>query len=185
MSKERYFLETHIHGNELPGLRTTISDNPQNEKHLHVTFVRPFSIKDNAEEVKKKIIEYCKDKKPIPFVLKGKKKFDENISYIPVESNELQNFDTDLEKLLEGMVVFDTKLNEEKILHLTIEPESEPISRTEMAMLRLTCIRDAKNGDGKRIWFSYDFVTQEVLNRDESLDQNRWQETQKLYRTSF
>ena len=181
MSKERYFLESHLRWNELPQLRQSFENTQDNEEHLHITFVRPFSIDGDAQKVKEKIIEYCRGKKPIPFVLEGKGNFDENISYIPVKSGELQNFDNGLEKLLEGMVELDTKLNDEKILHLTVGSETKALSKTEMVMLRLTCIRNLKDGNGKRIWFSYDFVTQEVLSREETRDFDRWQKTQKLY----
>lgn len=179
MPKERYFLESHLRWNELPQIRQGFEDNGE---HLHVTFVRPFSIdSDDTQKIKEEVIKYCRGRQPISFVLEGKGSFDENTSFIPVKSEELQSFDNGLEKLLDRMVVFETKLNDEKILHLTVGSETAPLSRTEMAMLRLTCIRNLKDGSGKRIWFSYDFVTQEVLNREETRDSDRWQETQKQY----
>jgi hypothetical protein len=46
-------------------------------------------------------------------------------------------------------------------------------------MLRLTCLRD------KKIWFSFDFVTQTVLNREDSLDEKRWEETLKIFHESL
>lgn len=181
MSGERYFLETHIPGGELPGLRSKISENPQDESHLHVTLVRPFTIPDGTEgAVKQKIVKFCRGRRPIPFTLAGEGSFDE-VRYVPVSSEQLLEFDTDLEKVLAGSVVFDPKLSEIKVLHMTVESDAEPLSDTEKVMLRLTCIRSAGHGKDKKIWFSFDFATQEVLNREDSLDNSRWQESQRLY----
>ena len=46
-------------------------------------------------------------------------------------------------------------------------------------MLRLTGIRD------NLIWFSYDFVTGEVLNRDESLNHSLWIQTVQRFSKKY
>jgi len=64
---------------------------------------------------------------------------------------------------------FAEKLGKKKVFHLTITAaRSSHFLKTELFMLRLTCIRD------KRVWFSFDFTTQETLSREESLDATRW-----------
>ena len=104
--------------------------------------------------------------------MEGEGNFDGKINHIPVDGVEIEEFDSGIEGLLENDVLFKEKLGEKKILHLTIETaRSSPFPRTELFMLRLTCIRD------KRVWFSFDFVTQEVLSREESLDGARWVNT--------
>ena len=135
--------------------------------HPHITFVRPFSIPEghNEEEIKDLIIGYCRGRRPIDFKLKGKGSFSGEVSYIPVESAELLEFNDGLEKLLDGKVDFDEKLSDQKILHLTVTTEkSEDFPEVELPMLRLTCIRD------KKIWFSWDFEVGMPLSRKESLD---------------
>lgn len=182
MATERYFLEAHIPGNDLPTLRTQTSPDPQQEKHLHITFVRPF-ITNQPESVKQKIVNYCHQQPPIGFFLEGKNNFNQSTFYIPVVSHQLQKFNDDLEEILAHDVIFDAKLSDQKTLHLTIDQNIPPLPRTEMVMTRLTCIRNSHNGNGKRIWFSYDFVTHETLSRLESLDPIYWQRSQNLYRS--
>ncbi len=151
----RYFLEVWLRGN------------PNFAPHPHITFVRPFEIDETQEEiVKQEIVDYCKGKKPINFILEGKGNFGD-INYVPVKSGELEKFDAGLEKLLENEVNFDKKLSDKKILHITLTKDIDSFPRTESAMTRLVCLRD------KRIWFSYDFVTGKVLNREETL---QWKE---------
>ncbi|MCW1949473.1 MAG: 2'-5' RNA ligase family protein [Candidatus Shapirobacteria bacterium] len=182
MSTERYFLETHIPGGDLPILRVHTSPDPQQEKHLHITFIRPF-VTHQPESVKQKIVDFCCQQSPISFFLEGKNNFDQNTFYIPVTSNRLQKFNDDLEEILTHDVTFDDKLSDQKTLHLTIDRNIPPLPKTEMIMTRLTCIRNSYDGNGKRIWFSYDFVTHETLNRLESLDPIYWQRSQNLYRS--
>lgn len=135
--------------------------------HPHITFVRPFTIpKGCDEEIKNIIIDYCKDRKPISFLLKGMAMFEGDICYIPVISSKLQNFDRNLEKNLEKLVVFDRKLAKKKILHLAANIDKD-FPETKFIMDRLTCIRD------KKIWFCWDFDTQKIISRDEILAQKR------------
>lgn len=169
MSKERYFLEAYIPGKDLPDLKTRKSDNPQDESHLHITLARPFNIEKDPESIKDIVINFCKGKKEIPYNLEGKDSFDDKIFFIPVISKELQIFDKELEEILNEKVLFDKKLNEEKIHHLTVDKSVNPVQKKEMLMTQLICIRDKKDGSGKRIWFGFDFNTQEILSREEIL----------------
>ncbi|OIO41641.1 hypothetical protein AUJ62_02335 [Candidatus Pacearchaeota archaeon CG1_02_32_21] len=64
------------------------------------------------------------------------------------------------------------RLSDDKVLHATIFNDGHlECPRIDQFMLRLTAIRNRK------IWFSYDFVTHELLNRDQSLDSQRWHYT--------
>jgi len=159
---ERYFVESWFRGKEAEAFRSTTRES-DSEPHPHVTFDRPFKIIEGREElVKQKIVDYCRGKEPIKFILEGKGNFGD-IEYVPVISNELQEFDRGLEELLEGDVVFEEKLNSEKILHVRLYKNIDSFPRTESTMTRLVCLRD------KKIWFSYDFVEQQILTREESL----------------
>ena len=166
MSVERYFLEAWLSKGVSKPEHFGVTGVP----HAHITFVRPFTIPEGEEEnVKEKIIGYCKGKKPIPFVMEGEGNFDDEINYIPVKGFEIEEFDSGIEGLLVNDVQFAEKLGKKKVLHLTITAaRSSHFLKTELFMLRLTCIRD------KRVWFSFDFTTQETLSREESLDATRW-----------
>ena len=147
----RYFLEVWLRGN------------PNFAPHPHITFIRPFEISETQEEnIKQIIVDYCKGRKPIKFILEGKGSFGE-VNYVPVISNKLQKFDSGLEKILEGNVTFDTKLGPKKILHVTLAKDIGNFPKTESVMERLVCLRN------KKIWFSYDFVINKVLTREETL----------------
>lgn len=169
MSAEKYFLEAWLS----KGVHKPESFESVEIPHAHITFIRPFTIPEGNEEVvKEKIINYCKSNRPIPFIMAGEGNFNGEISYIPVKGVEIEKFDSDIEGLLASDVQFVEKLGEKKILHLTISTERvSPFPETKLFMLRLTCIRD------RRVWFSFDFTTQEVLNREESLDEVRWVNT--------
>lgn len=173
MSGEKYFLEAWLSKGVYKPEFFELADIP----HAHITFVRPFTIPESEEEnVKKKIIDYCKGKKPIPFTMVGEGDFGGDINYIPVKGVEIEEFDNGIEALLENDVQFAEKLGKKKILHLTITPARQsPLPKTELFMLRLTCIRD------KQIRFSFDFVTQETLDRDESLDEAKWSKSLKIF----
>ncbi len=162
---ERYFLENWVRDAKGEGEILDGKFEDLDSKHPHVTFVRPFTIPTgHEEEVKNLIVDYCKGRKPIEYKLKGKGNFPGGITYIPVESDELLEFNNGLEEILEGKVFFDEKLADEKTLHLaTTLVDFEDFPETTLPMLRLTCIRD------KKIWFSYDFMAGIVLNREESL----------------
>ncbi len=172
MSGERCFLEAWFSKGVYRFRNFEIGDIP----HPHVTFVRPFIIPENCEQIiKEKIIDYCKGKKPFPFILKGKGDFGGEISYIPVSGKEIEKFDTEIEALLEKDVLFTKKLADRKILHLTVASAQRSFPKTELYVLRLTGIKD------KKIWFSFDFVTQESLNREESIDEKRWANTLNIF----
>ncbi|NPE26486.1 hypothetical protein HNV12_00605 [Methanococcoides sp. SA1] len=168
-----YYFEIWLRGFAKDHLRK-ISNNDNELYHPHITLVRPFQIPGNEGKIKDKVTEFCKGKNPIFFTLEGKARFEQGINYIPVtDSIELLKFDNDLEKLLEGNVQLKQKLNDKKILHATTNTgEIIPYSpRIEQCMLRLTGIKD------KKIWFSYDFVTQQTLSRQESLNKSKWYNT--------
>jgi len=172
---ERYYLE-----NWLRGVKNDILDGrfeDLDSSHPHITFVRPFIIPPGDEEmVKGVIIDYCKDKKPIGFKLKGVSYFPNGINYIPVYSQELLEFNNGLEEVLEGHVIFDEKLADEKTLHLTVTAGGmEEFPEKDFVMLRLTCIKN------KKILFSYDLEMGRVLNREQSLDRWHWRFTRALY----
>jgi hypothetical protein len=98
-----------------------------------------------------------------------------------INCDKLLEFDKDLEQLLENDVEFYEKLDDKKNLHLTLNTKEPAQSdeKIDQYMLRLTAIKD------KLIWFSYDFVTKEVLNRDESLDKTKWYNTVHLFTKNY
>jgi|CXWL01.1.fsa_nt_gi hypothetical protein len=166
-----YYLEVWLRG-----LKQHLSPEADDTYHPHITLVRPFSPKVDERSIQEKIIEICHGLSPIPFTLEGWGKFD-NIQYIPVNSEGLLQLNDLMEHELNPYVEFVEKLNPEKILHIAIQvSDPEPFPRQNLHMVRLTCIRN------KKIWFSYDFVTQKVLNREESLDEKRWQQTIDLFK---
>lgn len=170
-----YTLEIWLRGFAKDHLRD-ISTRDKEVYHPHITLVRPFDInlESNEEYIKNIICGFCEDVSPIHFSLEGKNKFAEGISYVPVTDNlRLLNFNNDLEQLLESEVDFFPKLNTEKILHVTTEfsRNLDSCIHIDQYMLRLTGIRN------KKIWFSYDFVTQQVLSREDSLDKSKWYQT--------
>lgn len=161
-----YYLEIWLRDFAKDYLRE-ISEGDVENYHPHITLVRPFEILTNEEDIKNKIVNFCKDKKPINFSLDGAESFDHNIHYIPVTNeSELLKFSDDLESLLKNDVKLVPKLGEKKTLHATVmtNREIEPVPKIEQQMLRLTAIRN------KKIWFSYDFENQKVLDREESLE---------------
>ncbi len=168
-----YYLEIWLRGFAKDFLRG-LSTKDEEDYHPHITLIRPFEIKTSEEEIKQKIISFCKGKSPIPFSLEGKGDFDGKVNYIPVvDYPKLLSFNDELENLLKGDVDFWKKLSDKKILHATVDFDKEinPCPRVDQNMLRLTVMRE------DRIWFSFDFVTQEALNREESLDKKRWYQT--------
>jgi hypothetical protein len=46
-------------------------------------------------------------------------------------------------------------------------------------MLRLTALKN------QRIWFSYDFVTKDVLDREKTLDDSMWNNTLNLFQKKY
>lgn len=171
----RYFLENWLRGAKNDILDGRFED--LDSSHPHITFVRPFTIPPGDEEkLKDAIVDYCKDKKPIGFKLKGVGYFPNGINYIPVYSQELLEFNNGLEKVLGGHVIFDEKLADEKTLHLTVTAGGmEEFPDKDFVMLRLTCIKN------KKILFSYDLEMSCVLNREQSLDRWHWRFTRALY----
>lgn len=168
-----YYLEVWLRGFAKDFLRG-LSTKERESYHPHITLVRPFQVTAPEERVQEKVVAFCKDRQPLPFSLEGKGTFDGAIHYVPVtNSAALLQFNDGLEELLAGEVQFVQKLNDEKILHATVDTAVEvpPCPRIDQYMLRLTGIKD------KRVWFSYDFVTQTVLTRAESLEKRRWYET--------
>ncbi|MDO8551211.1 MAG: 2'-5' RNA ligase family protein [bacterium] len=170
-----YFIEHWIRAGEADAFRQEFAE--QGHKYYpHITLVRPFSLKTSGDEIKQLIVGACRGKSPIPFNLEGMGSFGD-IKYIPVVSQELLEFADWLEELLAPKVEFVEKLDEYKTLHLTISTseQRDPFPSTSSHMLRLTVIRD------KKIWFSYDFVTGEVLDRESTLDRDRWEKTVKQF----
>jgi 2'-5' RNA ligase len=169
-----YYLEAWLRGFAKDHLRS-ISTSDTESYHPHITLVRPFYIAAIDEaKVQKLIADFCAGKKPVPFSLEGSGVFDNKFHHVPVtDAAELLQFNDGLEAVLDGAVRFAPKLNEEKILHATIATDKPipPCARIDQYMLRLTGIQD------KRIWFSYDFVTQKVLDREQSLDKPQWLRT--------
>lgn len=102
-----------------------------------------------------------------------------------MESPELQGLDSSLELELQGLVLFDDKIEDAHVLHMTVNESTEPFPATEMVMLRLVCVHEVtvpeRGEKEKRILFSYDFVTHEILNREESLDLARLKKSQDSY----
>lgn len=144
----------------------------------HITLVRPFAPMTDEENIKRVIIEVCKGKRPPQFSLEGRAAFGD-ITYVPVTNcEELLQLNDELERALEPYVKFAEKLGSNKTLHVTIEVGGEvvPFPKTDLLMYRLTVIRD------KKIWFSYDFVTHEALDRSESLDKQRYTQTVENWR---
>lgn len=143
--------------------------------HPHITLVRPFET-EQEEVIRKKVATFCSGKSPLPFTLEGKSSFNQDVYYVPVvDCEELLQFSEDLESDLEHVVELAPKLGE-KVLHATLASSQAPLcERMEQYMLRVTGIRERK------IWFSYDLVTQELLDREESLDKERWCETVRRF----
>jgi hypothetical protein len=168
-----YFLEVWLRGFAKDYLKS-ISTKDKESYHPHITLIRPFQILTNEEDVKEKITSFCKNILPISFSLEGVETFEEDIYYIPViNCDKLFQFDNSLEQLLSKDVQFAEKLNNKKILHATINANTPilPCPKIDQYMLRLTGIKN------KKIWFSYDFITKEVLNREKSLDKTIWHKT--------
>ena len=139
----------------------------------HITLVRPFIPMIDEEAVKRLIAGICIGKSPPIFTLEGSGSFGQ-ITYVPVTNcKELLQLNDELELTLGPYVQFAEKLSPTKMLHVTIEVEGEmvPFPKTDLHMFRLTVIKD------KKIWFSYDFVTHEILDRFESLDKQRYEQT--------
>ena len=137
--------------------------------HPHITIVRPFRILVDESKVIKDVYNFCKKYNPIPYTLAGKGNFNGKYYHVPLSNHQgILEISDGLEHILEPSVVFAPKIEKEKHLHVTID-EQEDIQSFEGAntfMTRLTGIKD------KKIWFSYDFFTEKVLNREESLDKS-------------
>jgi len=157
----------------LRGLKPILSPEATETYHPHITLVRPFSPRVDEMIIQEEIVALCRGRSPIPFTLQGSGEFGD-IQYIQiVNCVDLLHFNDLIEQSLEPYVEFSARLNSEKVFHITVQATSqiEPFPELNLNMLRLTCIRN------KKIWFSYDFVTGEVLTRPESLDEQRWQQT--------
>jgi len=173
-----YFMEVWLRGFAKDRLRTE----SRNDEfcHPHITFVRPFYITTDEDEIKNKIITFCKDKDPISFSLEGKASFEGVIHYVPVvDGDALLQFNDDLEELLKDDVTFAKKLNARKILHATVNGDLPYCPRIDQYMFRLTGIKD------KRIWFSYDFITKRALDREKSLDKGKWHQTVQQFTRDY
>lgn len=173
-----YHLEIWFRGSEKDRLREISNQDPESY-HPHLTFIRPFKITSSEYEIRRKIVDYCKVFSPIPFYMEGIGSFDGEFYYAPVfEDGRLMQFNDGLEYCINEDVKFVKKCDEVKKFHVTVDMEKREFYylKSNHHMLRLTGIRD------KKIWFSYDFVTDEVLNRDESLDRDRWNNTITKFR---
>lgn len=171
-----YYFEIWLRGHAKDTLREISEDK---SRHPHITLIRPFQIKTNEESIKNDVSNFCKNYSPLPFTLEGKGNFDEDFYHVPVtNADELLNFRNGLEKILESNIIFNEQKPEEEVhLHSTVNiKEDIPYyEKTDQYMLRLTGI------ENKRIWFSYDLVTGEILNREESKKgksgQSKWYNT--------
>lgn len=177
--KYPYFIEIWLRDSAKDFIRS-LSDKDAEEKHPHITLVRPF-FTDNLREVQKKLVNYCEVFDPIPFYLEGFGTFknEETVHYIHVKSKKLLGFNNGLEKVISPFVNFDTNLNPggEKILHAKIysKKEFESIPKMNQYMLWVTLLKN------NNIIFSYDFVNKRILSRDESLNKELWNETRKKF----
>lgn len=178
---ERVFIEDWIRGSQSELFRRERKES-HFEKHPHVTFCWPGEVKEGHEELfVASVIDFCRGKQPIKYLAGGGDNFGD-ITYVPVLSPELLEFNNGLEAAISEHIMFEEKPSENKVLHITYDTDVESFNEMEFVMLRLTCIKG--EGVNKRIYFSYDFVTQEFLNRDDSLDETRWTKTRELYLAS-
>lgn len=171
-----YHFEIWLRGYAKDFLRTISSPDKENY-HPHITFVRPFRTKYEGD-VKRMVTEFCSGRAPIPFTLAGVDNFDRKVDYVKVTNeSELLFFDSQIERLLDSTVDFAPKLSPEKILHATYYPANKipDVKEINQYMLRLTGIKD------KKIWFTYDFVRDKVLDRGESLDKSLWYGTVHMF----
>lgn len=164
-----YHFQVWLRGYAKDRLRVLSGDE---DFHPHITLARPFYMDSFHDDMlKAQVIKFCEGKPPIRFCLEGNGNFDSEFYYVPVTQGEnLLAFNDDLENMLSEHVHLFPKLNEQKILHATLKRNDDMFScePIEQSMLRLTGIRN------KQIWFSYDFVTGEVLSRTASLDKKKW-----------
>ncbi len=168
-----YYLEVWLRGFAKDHIRT-LSTKDSKKYHPHITLVRPFNILSSEDTVKNKVIDFCNGKRLIRFCLSGEGHFNNHFFYIPVvEEKGLLEFNNGLEKAICNDVKFSEKLAEGKKLHVTVDVDRNisPSVYIEQFFLRLTALKE------KKIWFSYDFVRQSFLNREESLDKKLWIET--------
>ena len=155
-----------------------ISNKDSDSYHPHVTIIRPFDIVSSEEDVKKRVADFCKWIVPMPFYLEGIGDFDGKFYHVPViEDGELMQFNNGLENLLNGDVNFVKKIEPIKKFHATVNDNMGEFDcpRIDQYMIRLTCLFD------KKIRFSYDFVTEEILNREDSLDEGKWNENLRMF----
>lgn len=167
-----YYFEIWLRG-PTGDILKSLSTKSTEKYHPHITLVRPFDISTSEEAVKEKAVHFCRGAGPIRFCLEGKGNFDEKFYYVPVtEGENLLQFSEGLEWVVTSDAIFVPKLGD-KTLHATVDAEKDFPScpKIEDYMLRLTAMRK------KQIWFSYDFVTQKLLNGEESLDEKRWERT--------
>ena len=180
-----YFLEIWARGYFKDTLKAIASEKSIETKGIykpHITFIRPFKILSTEEAVKQSIVEYCQNiQEPIFYSLKGKAKFENGPHYVPVINEEqLLDFNNGLEKQVASQVKYREMLNEKKILHVTVPTqEGFDCPQIDQYMLRLTGMQN-KRGK-KTIWFSYDFITKEVLDRKESLSNAKWYATVQAF----
>ena len=176
-----YHFEIWLRGFAKDYLRR-ISNRDEESYHPHVTIVRPFDVINEEEMVKKKVVNFCKGIVPLSFYLKGVGSFDGELYHIPVfENGELLQFNDGLDDCINKDVEFVSEFDSVKKFHATVDGEKRGLDcpQIDQYMLRLTGIRD------KKIWFSYDFVTGEVLNREESLCKDRWIRTIDMFKEKY
>lgn len=175
-----YYAEVWLRGFAKDYLRR-ISRYADDNYHPHITLVRPFTPLVEESELRERIISVCKNFEPIFFTLKGLDYFDGSIPYLSVVNNvQLLDFNNRLESALDGYVRFKPKLADEKKLHVTIDGLNQnPEESIDQYLLRLTMIRD------KKIWFSWDFVTQSILSREDSLNKSKWHYTVELFSKQY
>lgn len=159
-----YFLEIFLEGETKKYLRGLSKD--PNNYFPHITLVRPFTLNNSEEKIIETISQYCIGFEPINLGLGGRKKFPPNISYVPVNSKELFNFDLGLESILSEEVNFYRKLGPKKLHHVTLDFKDEN-SKCKEIIYPVKTIVGIKD---KKIWFSYDFLNKQLLNREESLE---------------
>ena len=166
-----YFIEVWLRNVQREYVQRISKGSPK-PFYPHITLVRPFDILDELKEerealVQDMIVSVCRGFTNVKYTLMDIGNFDGEVDYIYVEPSEkLIELNNTLEFGLEGLVSFREKKNDKKIFHVSLDggyDKSQSIVYVEDRVSRITVLKD------KKIWFSYDFITSNVLDRDESL----------------
>ena len=144
--------------------------------HPHIRFSRDFNPRYSEQEVKDRVFDLCSKVAPIRFLLERKDALNGEMTFAEVKEGEtLEQFQKTLEESLSEAVIFGDAQDEETNLYAQLRrelPEGMLLPfESEQYLLRLTGIKRDK------VWFSYDFVTKDILSRTRSKDSNRWYRT--------